>query len=313
MYSTIKHNRGKYKHMKQANVTNKQVIKALIGGFIAVVAMTLLLMTFYVIDEGHVGIVKRFGEAIEQNKAGLHTKIPVVDSVEVIEIRTKRNTEKLAAATSEQMPIQAEVSVNWTVNRESAFKLFVDYGGLDQFENRILDSRLKSAAKGAISKYTAEQIIVSRSEVINSITLSLEETMRDFPVSLDSIQLDNIDLPPNYLKSIETKQTEKNLAAAEQHKLDRQKLQAQQAVNTASAEADSKRLVARAEADSVKMIGEAEAESIKAKAAALKSNPLIVQLTLAQKWDGAQPRMVTGNGGMILQMSGSDIVGGDKQ
>lgn len=300
--------------MKQANVTNKQVIKALIGGFIAVVAMTLLLMTFYVIDEGHVGIVKRFGEAIEQNKAGLHTKIPVVDSVEVIEIRTKRNTEKLAAATSEQMPIQAEVSVNWTVNRESAFKLFVDYGGLDQFENRILDSRLKSAAKGAISKYTAEQIIVSRSEVINSITLSLEETMRDFPVSLDSIQLDNIDLPPNYLKSIETKQTEKNLAAAaEQHKLDRQKLQAQQAVNTASAEADSKRLVARAEADSVKMIGEAEAESIKAKAAALKSNPLIVQLTLAQKWDGAQPRMVTGNGGMILQMSGSDIVGGDKQ
>lgn len=299
--------------MKQANVTNKQVIKALIGGFIAVVTMTLLLMTFYVIDEGHVGIVKRFGEAIEQNKAGLHTKIPVVDSVEVIEIRTKRNTEKLAAATSEQMPIQAEVSVNWTVNRESAFKLFVDYGGLDQFENRILDSRLKSAAKGAISKYTAEQIIVSRSEVINSITLSLEETMRDFPVSLDSIQLDNIDLPPNYLKSIETKQTEKNLAAAEQHKLDRQKLQAQQAVNTASAEADSKRLVARAEADSVKMIGEAEAESIKAKAAALKSNPLIVQLTLAQKWDGAQPRMVTGNGGMILQMSGSDIVGGDKQ
>lgn len=299
--------------MKQANVTDKQVIKALIGGFIAVVTMTLLLMTFYVIDEGHVGIVKRFGEAIEQNKAGLHTKIPVVDSVEVIEIRTKRNTEKLAAATSEQMPIQAEVSVNWTVNRESAFKLFVDYGGLDQFENRILDSRLKSAAKGAISKYTAEQIIVSRSEVINSITLSLEETMRDFPVSLDSIQLDNIDLPPNYLKSIETKQTEKNLAAAEQHKLDRQKLQAQQAVNTASAEADSKRLVARAEADSVKMIGEAEAESIKAKAAALKSNPLIVQLTLAQKWDGAQPRMVTGNGGMILQMSGSDIVGGDKQ
>jgi regulator of protease activity HflC (stomatin/prohibitin superfamily) len=288
---------------------DKRVVKVVVGGTLATVAAILILMSFYVIDEGHVGIVKRFGEAITQNKAGLHTKIPIVDSVEIIEIRTKRNIEKLAAATSEQMPIQAEVSVNWTVNRESAFKLFVDYGGLDQFENRILDSRLRSAAKGAISKYTAEQIIVSRSEVISSITISLEDTMKDFPVSLDSVQLDNIELPPNYLKSIETKQTEKNLAAAEQHKLDRQKLQAQQAVNTASAEADSKRLVARAEADSIKMIGEAEADSIKAKAAALKSNPLIVELTLAQRWDGAQPRMVTGNGGMILQMNSSDIVG----
>jgi regulator of protease activity HflC (stomatin/prohibitin superfamily) len=181
---------------------DKRVVKVVVGGTLATVAAILILMSFYVIDEGHVGIVKRFGEAITQNKAGLHTKIPIVDSVEIIEIRTKRNIEKLAAATSEQMPIQAEVSVNWTVNRESAFKLFVDYGGLDQFENRILDSRLRSAAKGAISKYTAEQIIVSRSEVISSITISLEDTMKDFPVSLDSVQLDNIEIQPNYLKSI---------------------------------------------------------------------------------------------------------------
>jgi regulator of protease activity HflC (stomatin/prohibitin superfamily) len=177
----------------------------------------------YTIQEGHVGIIKRFGEATEQVNPGLHLRMPFVDIVEVLEIRTRKNVEKLNASTYEQMPITAEISINWTVQREQAFELFKSYGGLTQFESRILDPKLRSAAKDALSRYKAEEIIQNRSKVIAQIENLLIEEMKAYPVKLDSAQLENLGLPQKYIQSIETKQTEKNLAAAEKHRLERQK------------------------------------------------------------------------------------------
>jgi regulator of protease activity HflC (stomatin/prohibitin superfamily) len=109
------------------------------GAVFIVVTLLLLLVVFsqamYTVDEGHVGIIKRFGEATEQVSPGLHVKIPFVDRIGVLEIRTRKNVEKLNASTHEQMPVTAEVSINWTVRRDQAFKLFKSYGGLDQFES----------------------------------------------------------------------------------------------------------------------------------------------------------------------------------
>ena len=65
---------------------------------IIIVLFLLFLVLFqamYTVDEGHVGIVKRFGEATEQVNPGLHVKIPFVDRIEILEIRTRKNVEKL--------------------------------------------------------------------------------------------------------------------------------------------------------------------------------------------------------------------------
>ncbi len=266
---------------------------------------------FYTIDEGHVGIVKRFGEAKEQVNPGLHIKIPFADTVEELEIRTRKNQERLKAATHEQMPVEAEVSVNWTVNRAEAFDLFKLYGGLDQFESRILDPRLRSAAKEALAKYKAEQIIQTRGQVIADIEAELLETMREFPVKLDSVQIENLILPAKYLQSIEIKQTEKNLAAAEMHKLERQKLEAQREVNTAEAQRDAEKAradgaayaiitEAQAQAEAIRLTGAAEAEAMRLKAEALANSARLVEYVKAQQWDGKLPSTVMGEGQSVL-------------
>jgi len=222
-------------------------------------------LVFYTIDEGHVGIVKRFGEATQQVNPGLHFKLPFADTVEELEIRTRKNSEKLKASTFEQMPVGAEVSVNWTVIRPEAFQLYKNYGGLDQFENRILDPRLRSAAKDAIARFKAEQIVQNRGLVIQKIEETLLATMKDFPVKLDSVQIENLVLPQKYLQSIETKQTEKNLAQAEKHRLERQKLEAQRDVNTAEAARDSDKARADGSAYATLTNARAEAEAIRLK------------------------------------------------
>lgn len=126
-----------------------------------------------------------------------------------------------------------------------------------------------------------------------------------------SVQIENIIFPENYMNSIETKQTEKNLADAEKHKLERQKLEAQRAVNTAEAERDSAKAIAdgkaysilkeaESEAKAIQLKGKAEAEAIFAKADAIKSNATIVDYTRARRWNGQLPATIMGDGQNVL-------------
>lgn len=283
-------------NLQKFNIPVKTII-FLIVGFI------LLMGSIYTVNEGHIGIVKRFSEAKEQVNPGLHFKVPFIDSVEEIEVRTRKNEERMASSTKEQMPVTISVSVNWTVDKTAALELFRQYGGLSQFESRILDPRFRSATKDVIPRFDAEKLIQDRASAIQAIEANLIEEMKDFPVTVDNIQIENIQLPAKYLTSIETKQTEKNLAAAEEHKLARQNLEAQRDVNTAKAKADGIKLVAIAEAESIRIKGLAEAEAITAKAKALGDNPLIVKLTEAQNWDGKLPSTMLGGQNMpILDM-----------
>ena len=72
-------------------------------------ALTVLGASFYTVPEGHVGIVKRFGKAVEQVDPGFHFKVPMVDNVEEMEVRTRKNVENMPVATFEQMPSQETV------------------------------------------------------------------------------------------------------------------------------------------------------------------------------------------------------------
>jgi regulator of protease activity HflC (stomatin/prohibitin superfamily) len=283
-------------NIQKLNIPTKTIITA-------VVAVIIFFSSVYTVNEGHIGIVKRFSEAKEQVNPGLHFKVPFIDSVEEIEVRTRKNEEKMASSTKEQMPVTIIVSVNWTVDKTAALELFRQYGGLTQFENRILDPRFRSATKDVIPRYDAERLIQDRASAIQAIEANFIEEMKDFPVTVDNIQIENIQLPAKYLTSIETKQTEKNLADAEKHKLARQNLEAQRDVNTSKAKADGIKLVAIAEAESIRIKGLAEAEAITAKAKALGNNPLIVKLTEAQNWDGKLPATILGSSNMpILDM-----------
>lgn len=270
-------------------------------GAMLIVAVSVLLSSFYTVNEGHIGIVKRFSEASKQVNPGLHFKVPFIDSVEEIEVRTRKNQEKMSSSTFEQMPVTVVVSVNWTVDKSTTLDLYRKYGGLKQFESRILDPRFRSATKAAIPTFKAEQLIQDRSAAITLIEAGLLKEMEGFPVTIDSIQIENIKLPTKYLASIETKQTEKNLADAEKHKLARQNLEAQRDVNTAKAKADGIKVVAIAEAESIRIKGLAEASAITAKAKALaNSSEGIIKLTEAQNWDGKLPTTIMGSSSMPI-------------
>ena len=277
-----------------------------------------LLSSIYTVEEGHVAVVKRFSEAKYQVEPGLHFKAPIVDSLESMEVRTRKNVEEnIPVATAEQMPSHATVSVNWTVNRAEAIDIFKQYGGLDQFESRILDPKIKSGSKEAISKHTAEEIIRNRNVVITKIQDAIITAMEPYPIVINSVQLENITFPMTYTNAIEAKQVALQEAVKEEHKLERQRLEAQRQVNTAEAEKQSRMKAAdgvayqteteaKAEAEAIRLIGIANAGKIQAMATALATNPQVIEYEQVKRWQGNVPTTVMGDGQSIMwQMKGT--------
>ncbi|MXX89812.1 MAG: prohibitin family protein [Boseongicola sp. SB0677_bin_26] len=270
--------------------------RAITPTIIGLFVLFLLLGSVYTVEEGHVGIVKRWSKAVDQVGPGLHVKIPIADSIERIEVRQRKNVEDLAAATKNQLPTTATVSINWTVNRNSAMDLFIHYGGLDQFETRILDPKLRSAAKAAIARFQADELIRNRQAAVAAIMEGMALELEGFPVTVNSPQIENLSLPNAYLQAVEEKEKAREDAEKEKHKLDQQRLIAQQAVNSAEANAEAKRLEADAEAYRVLTEAQAEADAIRLINEQLGRSPLYVDLVRAKRWDGVLPQTVLGEG-----------------
>ena len=288
-------------------------IKLGIAGFAGVAVVIGGLMSLYTVEEGHVGIVKRFGEAVESTSPGVHMKIPVIDSVSEMEVRTRKYQLKMTASTTGkteggnvelQMPSTVIISANWNIPRESALEIYKEYGGLEQYEDRILDPRVIRATKQIFAKHSIESIISSREVVRNEIAAALEDGLAGKLAKMSDINIEDVQFGKKIRDAIENKQTSKLEFEAEQYNLDKQNLEAQRSVNTAEAESQSIEKRSIAQAAAIQREGEAEANSMEAKAKVLAQNPQLIELIKAERWNGQMPTTLMGadSSGILLNV-----------
>ena len=278
---------------------------------VAALLLTVLWGFWFTVPEGHVGVVLRFSKAIHQERPGLHTKVPWIDSVQLIEVRERKSVEKLAAATKNQLPATATVSINWTVQETAAMTLYQRYGSLEQFEERILDPKLRQASKAAISTFNADELIRNRNAAIGKIQENIVALMETYPVTVHSPQIENVDLPQQYMDAVLEKEKAREAAAREDYNLQRQKLEAQQKVQTAEAERDAVKATAdgqaykvtveaEAEAKAIRIRGQAEASAVLAVQKAISQNPLLIEYERAKRWNGKMPSTMMGGSANVL-------------
>jgi len=267
-------------------------MKTLIGIFTAFSfgLIVLVLDGFYIVNEGHVGVKTVWGEAVSQeNPSGLKVKMPI----------------QMAAATANQLPIQADVSVNWRLDPTAVLDTFRNYGSPEAFETTVLDPRLRQAAKAGLSKYQASDLIRDRSAASETILTYFREAMEGYPASVLSLQIENVSLPERYMESVMKKEEAREDAVREEYRLKQQRLTAQQTVQTAEAEREAAKAradgqaysivkEAEAEAESIRLRAEAEAEGIERIENALANNPLLVDYERTKRWNGQLPTMMLG-------------------
>lgn len=279
-------------------------IAGIAGGAVAALfALSTVFGSWYTIGERERGVLTRNGAVIGVAKPGLGFKLPFFDGVEKVSLETRiANYTKLSGYSRDQQPATMVVSVNYTMQPGKVLDIYTRYGGEDGLVARLIAPRVQSELKTVFGKFTAVSAVQERDRLNTEVKEAIAEAAGDL-VSIDGVQIENIDFSDAYEASVE----QRMLAEVEVQKLrqnaEREKVQAEIAVTQANAKAKAVRAMAEAEADAVKLRGAAEATAIRARGEALRDNPSLVGLVQAERWDGKLPAtMVPGSALPMLSL-----------
>jgi regulator of protease activity HflC (stomatin/prohibitin superfamily) len=291
----------------QEPLMNNGIIAAIVAA-VAVVA-GIVFGSWYTVDQTERGVLLRTGAVIGTAQPGLGFKVPAIDTVEKISVKTiTYSWDKMNSYSYDQQPADLKISVTLRAAPEKVGELYAKFGSLQTAVNQVVSPAVNQQVKIVFGRYTAVKAIQDRGQLNSAIKDAITATLRDDPmIVIESVQLENIEFSANYLHSIE----QRMLAEVEVQKLqqnaEREKVQAQITVTQANAKANAVRAEAQAAADAlrlngearatnIRLTGEAEAAAIEARAKALGTNPNLVTLVQAERWNGVLPTtMVPGS------------------
>ncbi len=163
------------------------------------------------------GVLLRNGAVIGTAQPGLGFKVPVIDSVEKVSVRTTTYTwDKMNSYSYDQQPADLKISVTLRAAPEKVADLYAKFGRLDTAVNQVVNPVVNQQVKVVFGRYTAVKAIQERGALNGAIKDAITETLKYDPmIIIESVQLENIEFSANYLHSIE----QRMLAEVEVQKL----------------------------------------------------------------------------------------------
>lgn len=182
---------------------------------------------------------------------------------------------KGAAASKDLQQIHTTITVNYNLAANAVQKLYSDVGL--QYEDKIINPAVQEAFKAVTAKYTATELIEKRGDVKQQIQDALSfavEKVSSKTINIDEVFITNFEFTPSFAKAVEDKQTAEQRVLTEQRNLTRIKVEAEQRVAQATAEAEAIKIQARSISD--------------------QGGAAYVNLQAIAKWNGALPNYMLG-------------------
>jgi len=239
--------------------------------FIVVVCAFLLFVflrsSIFTVTAGHRAIVFTWGKITAVKTEGLQFKVPVMQSVRKIDIRTQKIAAMTEAGSKNLQTIRANVNVNYRLESTKLREIYSEVG-LD-IEEKIISPRINETLKAVVAQYTAEELLTKRGQVNMDIQKSLTAQLEKYNIVVEGLQIINFDYSQQFNAAIEEKQVAEQRTLTEQNKLERVKYEAEQKVVQAEAEAK----VIQIQASAIKAQGGKE----------------YIELKAIEKWNGVLP------------------------
>ena len=207
----------------------------------AILLFLLILRPWVQIGAGERGIVLNFG-AVQKAvlKEGLHFRVPIMQEIVPMDVKVQKSLTNAAASSSDLQEVSSEVALNYHIVPDKANIVYQSIG--IQFKERIIDPALQEVVKAVTAKYTAEELITKRPAVSEAMRANLAERLLAHNIAVDAFSIVGFSFSKIFMEAIESKQTAEQLALKAKRDLDRIKIEAEQKVTAARAEAESLRL-----------------------------------------------------------------------
>lgn len=221
------------------------MIKKVPTRLMVIVGVIIFILIFFrpwvQVGPGQRGIVLNFGAVQKQvMEEGLHLRIPVMQEVVLMDVKVQKAETDAAAASADLQDVTSRVALNYHIVPDQANIVYQKIG--IQFKERIIDPAILEVVKAVTAKYTAEELITKRPAVSEAMRLALSDRLIVNNIAVDAFSIVIFSFSKIFTEAIESKQTAEQLALKAKRDLDRIKIEAEQKITAARAEAESLRL-----------------------------------------------------------------------
>ncbi len=224
----------------------------------------------YVVGPGQRGVQVTLGKVSDQFKPeGFGTKQPFISHIISIPIRQQAREVAADCYSADLQQVSVQLRVLYRIPETSVVRIYQQYAG-DPFDS-LIAPRVQEALKEVTALQSAEQIVKQREGIKTHALKAARDKVGEI-LMIEDMVVENITLSKELEAAIESKMVQEQEAAKARFTQQKAEIEASTAIIRAKG----------------------EAEAIRVRGEALRDNPMLIQLQIAEKWDGKTPMVVGG-------------------
>ena len=243
----------------------KWIVTAVIVLLVVIVAAN----SVYTVREDEYACTVRFSKIIETtDEAGLHFKIPFIDSVKYFpRVAMLYDIPPSEVLTSDKQNMTVDCYVIWKI--EDPLKFYQTLGSTSAAEQR-LDAITYNELKTVMGTLAQADIInmddgAERNNIYEGIATSVDELAETYGIGVEDVKIKRFDLPESNLNAVYSRMISERNQMAEKYTADgnyeasiiRNDVDKQVNIIVSNAQAEAAQLVAEGEAEYMRMLAEA--------------------------------------------------------
>ncbi|ERG98295.1 MAG: SPFH domain, Band 7 family protein [Haloquadratum sp. J07HQX50] len=241
--------------------------KAVSVGFALLLVVGLLagLLAYRQVPEGSAGVEKEWGAVTGTTLTpGAHWKVPVMTTIQSVDIRPRTYTmsategegdrtraDSITVKTVNGSSVDVDVTIRYRINPSEADTFVEDWNQEQQMEELLIRPTIRTVLRdeasglqttGTNAIYTQTGRAALEGAALEALRLEFE----DEPITLESVQIRNINLPDQIDQTLDRKEQAKQEIEVEKEKIRQEEARAEQRI--VQAEADAEAIEIRGEA-----------------------------------------------------------------
>jgi regulator of protease activity HflC (stomatin/prohibitin superfamily) len=204
---------------------------------------------------------------------------------------TSNNGASISFQTSEGLDVDADIGISYAIQPSKAAAVFQKYRkGIQEISDLYLRNMVKDAFVTIGGTKPIEAVYgEGKAELIASVEKHVRDQVSPLGINVERVYwAAQPRLPKTVVDAINAKISATQKAQQRENEIQQAKAEAQKTIEEANGKAQSIELVAKAESNAIRM-----------RAQALQENQKLVELTLAERWDGKMPQVTGGTTPLI--------------
>jgi regulator of protease activity HflC (stomatin/prohibitin superfamily) len=192
-----------------------------------------------VVPAGHRGVIFDKFSGVKPNalNEGFNVILPFVQDVTLFDIRMQKGEFTATAASKDLQSVATKVALNFRPQDNMIQEIYQKIG--PAYAEKVIYPAVQEAVKATTALYTAEELITRREEVKKHIQQILQQQTAPAHILVSETYITDFDFSKEFAHAVEAKQIAEQQAFKAKRDLDRIKIEAEQKIAQARAEAQS--------------------------------------------------------------------------